>query len=288
MRTIYSLIRINQWIKNLFVFVAAFFGKAINTENIQLLSISFLSFSLTASAIYIINDYRDVDSDKKHPTKKNRPIAAGKVTPILALSISFLLIASAISISYSFLKTSFTAIIAVYFLLNLFYSFGLKKVSIIDLIIVSSGFVLRVVAGAVTISIEVSFWLLLMTFLFSMFIVVGKRRDDFELGEENAVNLRVVNSFYNQKFLDFTIVIFSSLMLVCYVMYTYFSPYFSSSIYLALISSVLVFAGLLRYLQAIFVEGKGGNPTAFALKDRFIQVVIILWLSIFGFLIYFS
>lgn len=288
MKTLYALLRVNQWIKNLFVFVAAFFGKAINLDNIQSLSITFISFCLTSSSIYIINDYRDITNDKKHPTKKNRPIASGKVNPRLALIISFVLIVLALSCATLFLNQMVSIILLIYFSLNLFYSFGLKKVAIVDLIIVSSGFVLRVISGAATIAIDLSFWLLLMTFLFSMFIIIGKRRDDFEYGDEKAKELRPVNAHYSRKFLDFTVVVFSSLMLVCYIMYTYFSPYFSSNIYLALLSSVLVFAGLLRYLQAIFVEGKGGNPTAFALKDRFIQLVLALWISIFGYLIYYS
>lgn len=288
MKKFVALLRVKHWIKNIFVFVAAFFGQALDFENLFNLFVAFFSFCFLASAIYIVNDFFDIKYDKNHPIKSSRPLASGEIKPPLALLISAILAFLSFTISFLFLQASFVFILVLYAVINLFYSFGLKKVSILDLILVSSGFVLRVIGGAEVVEVELSFWLLLMTFLFSMFIVIGKRRNDFIYGDQKAKELRSVNTKYNKLFLDYSILIFSTLMLVCYVMYTYFSPYFQSNIYLALASSVLVFIGLLRYLQAIFVEGIGGNPTEFAIKDSFIKIVLFLWVAVFGYLIYFG
>lgn len=280
--------RPKQWIKNVFVFLPAFFGGALNSSNLLQLVLGFVAFSLVASAIYIINDWRDLKNDQLHPVKRNRPLASGAVSVPVALVASLALLVLAIACSLIYLNMQFVWIVVFYFIVNVLYSFGLKKISILDLLIVSLGFVLRVVAGAELVQVELSFWLLLMTFLFSMFIVVGKRRDDFRDGVESAKALRPVNRHYDQFFLDSSIVMLSALMIVCYIMYTYFSDYFKSNIYLALLSSALVMTGLLRYLQALFVEERGGSPTDFAFRDRFIQVVVVLWLAVFTFLIYFK
>lgn len=288
MSRILSLLRVKQWIKNIFVFVAAFFGKALTLANLPDLCIAFISFCFISSAIYILNDYRDLEQDRMHPKKSKRPLASGQVSLSTAAVIAILLATSALILAALVQYSSLLYLIILYAAINTFYSFGLKKVAIVDLILVSSGFVLRVIGGAIVVNVDVSFWLLLMTFLFSMFIVIGKRRDDFKYGTENANQLRGVNKSYSLTFLDYCILIFSTLLLVCYVMYTYFSPYFSSNIYWALISNVLVFMGLMRYLQAIFVENMGGSPTEFAFKDKFIKIVLFFWAMVFGYLIYFK
>ena len=288
MSRILSLLRVKQWIKNAFVFVAAFFGKALTLANLHDLCIAFISFCFISSAVYILNDYRDLEQDRMHPKKSKRPLASGEVSIVTAVITAILLATSSLLLAGLVQYQSLLYLLLLYAVINIFYSFGLKKVAIVDLILVSSGFVLRVIGGAVVVNVVVSFWLLLMTFLFSMFIVIGKRRDDFKYGSENANQLRLVNKSYSLAFLDYSILIFSTLLLVCYVMYTYFSPYFSSNIYWALISNVLVFMGLMRYLQTIFVEDKGGSPTEFAFKDKFIKIVLLLWAMVFAYLIYFK
>lgn len=288
MRPILSLLRVKQWIKNTFVFVAAFFGKALTLVNLPDLCIAFISFCFISSAVYILNDYRDLEQDRIHPRKSKRLLASGQVSLTTAMITAILLTASSLVLASIVQYWSFIYLIVLYAVINIFYSFGLKKIAIIDLILVSSGFVLRVIGGAFVVDVNVSFWLLLMTFLFSMFIVIGKRRDDFKFGNENANQLRGANKSYSLTYLNYCILIFSTLLLVCYVMYTYFSPYFNSNIYWALISNILVFMGLMRYLQAIFVEDSGGTPTDFAFRDKFIKVVLILWATIFAYLIYFK
>lgn len=288
MKNIITLLRVKHWVKNLFVFVAAFFSGSLNIEGLTLLVYTFASFSLIASSIYVLNDYRDIENDRLHPKKKNRPMASGAISPKMGLLTGGISLLLGFAIAYFTLPLNVLLIIALYWIMNVLYSLGLKKISIVDLVFVSAGFVFRVMSGAEAVLVELSFWLLMMTFLFSMFIVLGKRRDDFAEGEENAAQLRSVNKAYNLPFLNYSILIFSSFMLVCYVMYTYFSPYFANKIYHALLSSALVCVGLLRYLQAVFVEGKGGNPTEFAYKDKMTLLILGLWVLHFAYLIYLS
>lgn len=286
MKTAIKLLRVKQWIKNAFVFLPAFFGGVFFEVDSITLLLGFFAFSLLASSIYIINDLKDAESDKRHPKKRNRPIASGKIKPLQALIIAAILFLASGFTATFFLPSSSWFILALYFTVNVLYSFYLKHLAIVDLILVASGFVFRIIVGSLIASVQLSYWLLLMTFLFSLFIVIAKRRDDFTTTDSTPYLLRKVNKYYNISFLNTAITIVSTLMMVCYVMYTFNSNYFEGRNYFALISSVLVIVGLLRYFQAIFVEEKGGSPTDFAFKDRFIQVVLLLWLAIFVYLIY--
>ncbi|MEQ8907712.1 MAG: UbiA prenyltransferase family protein [Vicingaceae bacterium] len=283
-----KLLRIKHWVKNLFIFVAAFFSGEFTLADLQLLFYTFFSFSLVASSIYVLNDFKDIENDRLHPKKKSRPMASGAISPKLGLSVGGLCMLLGFGLAYFLLPLNVLLIIGLYWIMNVFYSLGLKKVSILDLVFVAAGFVFRVMSGAEAVEVQLSFWLLMMTFLFSMFIVLGKRRDDFAEGDENAAQLRSVNKDYNLTFLNYGILTFSAFMLVCYVMYTFLSPYFADKIYHALLSSALVSVGLLRYLQAVFVEHKGGNPTDFAYKDRMTQGILFIWLAHFAYLIYLS
>lgn len=286
MQLIFRLLRIKQWVKNIFIFLPAFFGGVIAENDPLSLMIGFLSFSLLASSIYIVNDLKDIESDRRHPSKRNRPIAAGKVSLKQASLVSVFLFIIAASLAFLYLPSATWFILGLYFVLNIFYSVYLKQMPIVDLIIVASGFVFRIIVGALIASVYLSHWLLLMTFLFSLFLVIAKRRDDFTTSNSTPYMLRKVNKYYNLAFLNTAISIVTTLMMVCYVMYTFSSAYFEGKNYFTLISSVLVIAGLLRYFQAIFVEEKGGSPTDFAFKDTFIQVVVFLWIAIFAYLIY--
>ena len=288
MNSVLRLLRVRQWVKNLFIILPGFFGGILSQNIFPNLAWGFVAFCSISSSVYVLNDIRDVHADRLHPKKKNRPIASGAIQLQTAYIILSICVVTSLLICYLFVPVNGFVVVVVYFFLNLLYSFKLKQIAILDLLIVSSGFLLRVIFGGELVEIEVSFWLLLITFLFSMFIVLGKRRDDFKPGPEEAARLRLANRKYTLQYLDYSITMFSALIIVSYIMYTYFSQYFSSNIYLALLSSILVVAGLLRYLQAIFVENMGGSPTDFALKDRFIQICVIIWIGVFGYLIYFK
>lgn len=287
MSNLFQLIRIRQWIKNAFIVLPAFFGGALSLVNLTDLLIGFFAFSFTASSIYVFNDINDIEADRLHPTKKLRPIPSNLISKQNAILVAVILILVAVVGSSLLLPNSFLYVLLSYFLLNLAYSSFLKNVSIIDLLIVSMSFVLRLLAGSELVDVELSFWLLLMTFLFSLFIVIAKRRDDFTSENILAEQLRKVNKHYNLPFLNIVLATVSSLLMVCYIMYTTTSIYFLNRPFFALSSCILVVVGLIRYFQAVYVEDKGGSPTDFALNDRATQGVLILWLSIFCYLIYF-
>lgn len=281
------LIRANHWAKNLLIWVPAFFAGQFSPEHLPKLILGFIAFSLLASVIYIFNDYQDLERDKLHHLKKQRPLAKGSIALGMAFIIGLVFLLFSLTLGFFFLPPNFLLVMICYAGLNLFYSLGLKNIALLDLCLVSLGFVLRLIGGAELLEIDLSFWLLLMVFLFSMFIVIAKRRDDFRKGKKEARILRKVNRHYSKRYLNHALVVFATLMMFCYSMYTYFSPYFSGSIYYSISSIILVFIGLMRYLQLVFVENKGGSPTEFAWKDRFTQITLVLWLGLFVFLIYF-
>src|SRR5688572_2922822 len=162
-----TLLRPKHWAKNLFLFVPPFFaGKFFELDKIGLLIGGFLAFSFLASSIYIINDYRDIEDDKKHPEKRKRPLASGAVNKTAALVLSVLLTIAGGVIAYMLDKSGkFLFISGIYYMLNLSYSFGLKNISIVDILIVAAGFVLRVKAGALLASVNTTEWFIIMTFL---------------------------------------------------------------------------------------------------------------------------
>ena len=282
-----NLIRVNHWLKNLFIVLPLFFGGSIfRIDKLILLGWGFLFFSLAASSIYIINDYRDREKDALHPTKCFRPLAAGTITTSLALVISLLLVFISIIGSY-YLEPHFHLIIVLYYILNLAYSFELKNIPILDVFIIAIGFVLRVQAGAVLGDVPLSMWLNLMVFLLALFIALGKRRDDVILQSQSGIEMRKSIGGYNLDFLNISITLICAVILVCYLMYT-ISPEVVARLNTNRLyyTSLFVFMGILRYLQLIFVKNDAGSPVKIIYKDRFLQVTLLLWILSFYFLIY--
>lgn len=266
MRLYLKLMRPHQWIKNFFIFLPVFFGRKLFDLQVDILLVfSFFSFSLLASAIYCLNDLIDSEEDKKHPTKKFRPIASGLVSKRSASYLFILLIATSILIlnipfvfeaetSEIFLKQ--LLVLTVYLALNILYSLWLKKIAIIDVFIIAFGFILRLLLGAVTASIELSQWIVLLTFLLALFLAFAKRRDDVKQYEENGKILRKHIVLYNTRFLDQVLTILSAVTLVSYVMYCT-SPEVLDRVksqYLYL-TSIFVLLGIIRYLQITIVLG---------------------------------
>jgi decaprenyl-phosphate phosphoribosyltransferase len=285
--SVVRLIRVRQWVKNLFLFIPSFFaGSAFNMTNIQALLSGFLAFSLVASGIYILNDYQDRDSDRLHPKKKLRPIAAGEISTtsawimIIVFTGSGLFLAGALSQSFFYLTL-------VYLLINTAYCVGLKNVPIVDLFIVSSGFLIRVYCGGVLSNIEITHWLSLMILLLALFLVVAKRRDDLIIQSKTGGILRKSSRTYNLEFINSCLTLVSAVTVVAYIMYTV-SPEVTqrfNSNYL-FITTIFVIAGIMRYLQITFVEKKSGSPTAILLKDKFILFTIVSWVISFYIIIY--
>ena len=282
-----KLIRIHHWIKNVFFFLPMFFsGKLFDLDLYLQLIPGFFLFSFASSFIYVLNDLRDVEQDRLHPIKKYRPLASGAIKKQMAFFLLVVLFAVACICSF-FVNQWCLIFVAIYFILNIFYSFGLKNIAIVDVSIISLGFLFRVLCGGVLTNIEVSKWLVLMTFLLALFLALAKRRDDVLIFNESGEKMRGSVSGYNLQFLDISLALLSAVIIVSYIMYTN-SPeviqhFGTDKIYL---TCFFVIVGLLRYLQISLVEKKSSSPTKVLLKDLFLQFVIAAWVISFAVLLY--
>ena len=287
MKSIIKLIRVNQWVKNLFLFVPAFFaGNLFNTDHDILLGLGFFCFSFVASGIYIINDSRDIEADKLHPKKKFRPLASGAVSVNFALSLSGLLVLTGLVGAY-LIHVNFLILLGVYFVMNLAYSYGLKNVPILDLFIVAFGFLLRIYSGGIIGGIPISQWLFIMILLLSLFLILAKRKDDLEIKDKTGQTMRKASAHYNIEFVNSCLTLFAAVIIVAYIMYTVSDEvvhqFNSSYLYL---TTIFVLAGIIRYLQITFVEKDSGSPTSVLYKDKFIIITILLWVASFYLIIY--
>ncbi|MEM9388893.1 MAG: decaprenyl-phosphate phosphoribosyltransferase [Bacteroidota bacterium] len=282
------LLRVHQWIKNLFIFIPAFFGGVLSEFNVVVSLIQgFLCFSLVASSVYILNDYRDIENDRKHPEKKARPLASGEVTKIQAILILGCLGPLGLVWSYA-IDLNFFFCLVIYSLINIAYSLGLKNISILDIMIVAVGFLLRTISGGFVIGIEISSWLVIMVFLLALFLAFAKRRDDLLITEQSGQVLRKVSKNYNMEFVTSGLSMISAIIIVSYVMYS-LSPEVMKKFDFEYVyfTSVFVIAGVLRYLQLCLVENDSASPTKIFYSDRFIQVTLLCWMMSFFFIIYY-
>ena len=283
-----KLLRPKHWAKNLFLFVPLFFaGKFFELDKIGLLTGGFFAFSFLASSIYIINDYRDIEDDKKHPEKRFRPLASGAVNKTYSLILSVVLTLAGFIIAY-LVDTSgkFLFISGIYYLMNMAYSFGLKNISIIDILILATGFVLRVKGGAALAHVSTTEWFLIMTFLLALFMAIAKRRDDIMLKISTGAEMRKSIKGYSLEFLNTLLGLFCAILIVSYINFTVtpaaHQKFGSRLFYTAL----FVIAALMRYLQITFIHNKAGSPTDVLYKDRFIQITLLLWAASFFVLLY--
>ncbi len=273
-----KLLRPKDWAKNLFLFLPLFFGREIfNLGKLFHVALGFIAFSAIASSIYIINDYRDREDDRKHPVKRNRPIASGAVKPTTALVICAALLVIGFALAW-YIRDKFFIVLGIYFLLNLAYSLGLKAISILDIIILATGFVLRIKGGSVISYVPLSEWIIIMVFLLAVFMAIGKRRDDVLLKLSSGADMRKSIKGYNLEFLNILLAFVCAVIVVAYLMYT-MSPATiantgSSRLYY---TCIFVLAGIMRYLQIIYISTDSGSPTKILYKDRFIQITLFLW-----------
>ncbi len=282
-----QLIRPQQWIKNALIFLPAYFaGTIFLDDNFYYLLSGFLSFSLVASAIYILNDYRDIEADRIHPKKKSRPLASGKVKPGLAIILMFLLIGAGLFLAY-LVNLKFLFLLSFYLVLNVGYCFGLKHIALLDIFIVSSGFLIRAVSGGVIISIPISQWLVIMVFFGALFLALAKRRDDVLINLNSGKVMRKSVQSYNLDFTNACLTMITGVIIVAYLMYT-ISPDVTSRLKSNHVyyTTIFVIAGIMRYLQITLVEGNSGSPTKILYSDKFIILTIIAWLLSFYVIIY--
>jgi decaprenyl-phosphate phosphoribosyltransferase len=282
---VFAMLRPRQWTKNAFVMAPLFFTPpALSLKNVELVAAGIVSFCALASAIYILNDYFDREADRKHPEKQFRPLAAGTVSVGLAFTLFGILLTGGFAIALS-TSYEFTWIAAGYVALNLAYSFGLKHVAILDVLVIALGFTLRVQAGAVLIGIAPSAWIVITTGLLALFLALAKRRDDISrnLGNGHRKSL----SGYTLPFLDVAATIMLGALLVAYMIYTtdanVMKELDTDKVYY---TTPFVVAGILRYLQIALVENGSGSPTDVILSDRFLIATIVGWAITFGILIH--
>ena len=285
--TYLRLLRVRDWVKNLVILLPLFF--AVRIDELVLLAqglIAVVVFCLVSSSVYIFNDMRDMEADRTHPRKKYRPLASGAIAGTSAAALMVVLLVSGLALSATF-SPAMLPLVALYFLLNLAYSLKLKYIPIIDIFTISAGFVIRIFVGGIVTQTYISLWIVIMTFLLTMFMGLAKRRDDVVICIETSVEVRTVVAAYNLRFIDTALSIMAAVTIVAYIMYTV-SPdvvakFHTDKLYL---TTAFVVVGILRYLQMIFVEKKGGSPTEILLTDTFMQICVSGWLAVFGLLIY--
>ena len=283
---IVKLIRPHHYIKNLFVLAPIFFSGLITNEVLLNQSlIAFILFSLAASSVYILNDIMDVSEDRLHPKKKNRPIASGSVPVSIAwIILTCFVVASLVGSWY--ISANLTYVLILYIVMNILYSLGMKHLSIIDVTMISMGFVLRIFAGSVIIETDPSMWIILMTFLLSFFLGLSKRRDDV-LMNANGLKTRKNIDGYNLDFVNAAMVVMASVVIFSYISYTIsdLTQERLGTDYLYL-TVLFVIIGIFRYFQITFVEENSGSPTKIMINDRFSQINIALWLITYSYIIY--
>lgn len=278
LKALIKTMRLRQWPKNGFIFFALIFDKQLFIAESFLRTVAgFFLFCLISSAVYLFNDIADVEADRNHPEKKFRPIASGKLPINVALTAALILTIVAIPVGY-WLAPAFALILAVYLAINLLYSRWLKHVPILDVLIVSFGFVLRVAAGVILIYPVERFspWLYMLTILFSLYIGLGKRRAEMNLLADGATAHRKVFDGYTLPLLDQYITIVSGMTIVAYSFYTFSAPNLPENHSMMLTIPFVVY-GIFRYLQLIQIGHAAGSPDEVALKDRPLQITVLVW-----------
>jgi len=269
--------RPRQWTKNIFIFAALVFDKQLLNVDAFLRTLAgFALFCLISSSVYIFNDLADVEADRQHPEKKNRPIAAG----ILPVSVAWIagigLVIFTLGLAF-LLAPGFEAVLVIYFILNMAYSKWLKHIPIIDVLIIAAGFVLRVHAGVTLIQVErFSPWLYVVMTLLSLFLGFGKRRAELALLAHGAGSHRKVLDGYTLPLLDQYIMIVSGTTIVAYSLYTFSAPNVPENHSMMLTIPFVVYT-IFRYLYLIEVKHAGGAPEEILLSDRPFQIAMILW-----------
>jgi 4-hydroxybenzoate polyprenyltransferase len=279
MRLILNVIgclRPRQWSKNVLIFAALVFSQHAFEQWYLLRSVAaFLLFSLAAGTMYIFNDIKDIERDRAHPVKRLRPIPDGRITPSAAGAAAVVLISGTLALSW-LLDLRFGLVMTIYAVLQVLYTVRLKHIVILDVFIVATGFVLRVIAGALVINVAISNWILICTMLLALFLVLAKRRNELTHLEGNAENHRLILREYSPYLLDQMIGVVTAATLVTYMVYTLdgdtvakFGPHG------LVITTPFVLYGIFRYLYLIHQKHEGGHPEELFLTDMPLQLAIL-------------
>ena len=287
MKPFLSLIRPHHYVKNLFILLPLFFaGQFSNNSQILNGLIAFAAFSISASAIYIFNDYMDIKNDRKHAKKKYRPLASGLISKRIALYLMIILLTIGI-FSMAYVSTGSLTILIVYIILNILYSLKLKQIALLDITIIAIGFVLRLFVGSFAYNVALEFWIVIMTFLLALFLALAKRRDDVLILNKSGAKMRKSVDGYNLQLVDGSMLVMSAIVIVAYIQYStsleIINKFNNENLYL---TALFVIFGIMRYLQITMVEKKSGSPTEIIFKDKVMQINLILWASSFAWIIY--
>jgi 4-hydroxybenzoate polyprenyltransferase len=269
--------RPRQWVKNLFVFAGLIFAQKLFTPLATVALAAFAIFCALSGAVYLVNDVADREKDRLHPTKRQRPVASGRLSVTAALSAALLLVALSLAASL-LISRSFAAVAAAYAALLILYSAVLKHLVIIDVLVVAAGFVLRAVGGAVAIDVEISGWLLICTILIALFLALGKRRHEYLALGDSAATHRPILAEYSAGLLDQMIAVVTASTVTAYALYT-MSPETVAKFHTQLLPATLPFVlyGIFRYLYLLYRRQLGGNPSELFLNDGPLLLNTFLW-----------
>jgi len=286
LRALLKTMRPKQWTKNGFIFAALIFDKKIfEPPYFWRTMAGFMLFSLLSGVVYILNDLTDIEKDRQHPRKRQRPLASGALSPRLALGCA--LVVAVLSLAAAFwLSVSFGLILAGYLVLQIAYSLYFKNVVLLDIIVIAAGFVLRVAAGAALVDAEnFSPWLYICTTLLALFLALGKRRGELMLLGEEAGNHRESLQFYTCELLDQLISMVTSSTLVAYALYTFSAPNLPQN-HAMMLTVPFVIYGLFRYLYLVHAEGITLAPDEVLLVDHPLQADLVLWAAMSAGILY--
>lgn len=274
-----ELMRVPQWVKNLFVVAPVFFSGHIVESGFLIGGIvAFVAFCLASSSIYCLNDVVDVERDRLHPTKCCRPIAMGAVSRREALTLMWLLAMGSLAVAVALSGWQLAVVVAVYIVLNVMYSLGLKRYAILDVTIVSAGFLLRLEAGGIATGVVLSNWIVIITFLLALLLAFGKRRDDLVILERTGNAMRDSIAGYNRRFLDIAMGVLVASVIIGYFLYT-ISPGVVAAAGTDRLywTGMFVVVGLLRYMHIALVKDEAGSPTRILFSDTPLQLCIVGW-----------
>ncbi len=283
-----ELLRVNHWVKNTFVLAPLFFsGQFGDWEKLKFGMMAMLAMGLCASSVYILNDLVDAGNDRLHPVKQDRPLARKTISEGLAKAIMLIFAAIGLSLAF-YLNLTSGLYLSAYMLLNILYSFWLKHIPVVDIAVIASGFLIRVLLGGEATGIQISHWLVIITFVLALFLALGKRHDDLLILEKTGTQLRRSLDGYNLKFTTHGMTLLAGTLFLLYFQYLELAPATNRLQGKAsYISSIFVLLGMLRYLQATFVYEKSGSPVAQLLTDRLLQFIVLSWLCHFVYMLYF-
>ncbi|AMY22648.1 decaprenyl-phosphate phosphoribosyltransferase [Rhodococcus fascians] len=281
---IVKALRPRQWVKNVLVLAAPLAAGSVTDRDVLLsVALAFIVFCFAASGVYLVNDAMDVEADRAHPTKRFRPIAAGVLPVTIAYAMAVVSLGLAVGLSF-FANWKLALVIGVYIVIQLAYCFGLKHQAVLDICIVSSGFLLRAIAGGVAASIPLSQWFLLIMAFGSLFMAAGKRYAELQLAERTGAKIRKSLENYTTTYLRFVWTLSATAVVICYGLWAFQQDAETDSNWFA-ISMIPFTIAILRY--AVDVDGgEAGEPEEIALGDRVLQLLAIAWIGVVGVAVY--